>query len=147
MVAAQHQELNALGGRRLAEQHQELAALGRRRLAAQHPQLTALGGRRLAAQHQELTALGGRTLAAQNQQVTALAGKVKATTKIARLSTKLLQYQFGGRNGRADVVSRFPVEDETGVLQERDLERCMGRPLGVEESCACSEREWHEAGG
>lgn len=70
------------------------------------------------------------------------------TPRIARLSTKLLQYDFevvyipGNKNVREDYFSRHPVEceDET----DEDEEGCFVASLILDDMCAVSEVEWRE---
>ncbi|XP_078503469.1 uncharacterized protein LOC144762184 [Lissotriton helveticus] len=71
------------------------------------------------------------------------------TPRIARLSTKLLQYDFkvvylpGSKNVRADYFSRFPLTDnDSEVEKDEDLEDCFVAGLDLEGMCAISEGEW-----
>ena len=83
------------------------------------------------------------------------AGKC-CTPRIVRLTSKLLQYHFdifhisGGKNTRADYLSRFPsgngwVEDNVSDDQDEDMEECLIATIDAPELRVSTQEEWVKA--
>ena len=78
------------------------------------------------------------------------------TPRIVRLTSKLLQYHFdifhisGGKNNRADYLSRFPSNDEVIEYencddQDEDKEECLIATIDTPEMRVSTQEEWVKA--
>ncbi|XP_078506170.1 uncharacterized protein LOC144763964 [Lissotriton helveticus] len=71
----------------------------------------------------------------------------RTTARLARLSTKLLEYTFsveyipGGRNSRADCLSRLPIPDNDEQDWETEVEQCFVANV-CQESILFLEDDW-----